>query len=245
MYDAQIGRWMINDPLSDKYVNYSPYIFVLNNPLKFIDPDGKDVKPSKAFLATDYGKKFQNLQKNNDAFQKAISKFENNKNFNLKLDVNNAKVKAAGAGAVTEIPVDKTTISTSANIDSYYLSSTTVPSNSDYRFTEIGVVAIVAHEAIHQKIALTSKEDDSNHNGFNTERQTLVNILSEYNKDNKLNLSSEAITALSYMGQQTSKDFKNYINGLAKENGTTYKEEKNKYDTLVSKLVYQKKEKQK
>jgi RHS repeat-associated protein len=244
-FDAQIGRWNIQDIQADKYYSQSPYNFVLNNPFKFIDPDGNEVTPSKAFLHTTYGRIFQDLRKNNSAFKGAISKYENNKKFNLTLDVNNAKVKAAGGGAVTESPVDKTNISTSADVNSYYLSSTTVPGNSDYSFTELAAVVIVAHEAIHQNIALTSKDDDDAHNTYNTERNVLVNILSEYNKDNKLGLSSETITALSFSGQQNSKDFKNYINGLAKANGTTYKQEKAKYDALISGLIYKKKDNKK
>ncbi len=42
-YMPDIGRWGVVDALSDKYHSYSPYNYVLNNPLKFIDPDGNDV----------------------------------------------------------------------------------------------------------------------------------------------------------------------------------------------------------
>lgn len=39
-YMPDIGRWGVIDPLAEAYMKWSPYNYVLNNPLKFIDPTG-------------------------------------------------------------------------------------------------------------------------------------------------------------------------------------------------------------
>ena len=41
-YDPAVARWGQIDPLADEYAPVSPYNYVLNNPLIFIDPDGRD-----------------------------------------------------------------------------------------------------------------------------------------------------------------------------------------------------------
>ncbi|MCT4688517.1 RHS repeat domain-containing protein [Vallitalea sp.] len=41
--DKELGRWFNMDPKSEKYPFVSPYVFCLNNPIRVIDPDGKDV----------------------------------------------------------------------------------------------------------------------------------------------------------------------------------------------------------
>lgn len=42
-YDAAVGRFLQIDPLAKKYPSLSPYNYVANNPLKYIDPDGKKI----------------------------------------------------------------------------------------------------------------------------------------------------------------------------------------------------------
>lgn len=43
IYDTRLGRWLSLDPIQKKYPELSPFQYVANNPVNFIDPDGKRI----------------------------------------------------------------------------------------------------------------------------------------------------------------------------------------------------------
>ncbi len=61
-----VSRWLSPDPLANEYASWSPYNYVLNNPIIFIDPDGRKVVFAKGVsedFKNDFAKSVQHLNK--------------------------------------------------------------------------------------------------------------------------------------------------------------------------------------
>lgn len=117
-YDAALGRWHAMDPMAEEYYPSSPYAYCVNNPIKYIDPDGGTVviwyKNSNGQNAS-YSYSGGNVTHANPFVQSVITAYQYNK-------ANGAKA-GNGGGASTVAIVENTKIKvnvTEATIENSY-----------------------------------------------------------------------------------------------------------------------------
>jgi RHS repeat-associated protein len=78
-YLGAIGRWGGVDALTDQYPSWSPYTYVLNSPLRLVDPDGREIDVSE-LEATKEGRDLLNkILADWEAFTGVRFKVENGK----------------------------------------------------------------------------------------------------------------------------------------------------------------------
>ena len=55
MYDVAIGRFVTTDIMEEKYYSISPYVYVVNNPLKYIDLRGDSISVADLYTRDKQG----------------------------------------------------------------------------------------------------------------------------------------------------------------------------------------------
>ncbi len=86
IYDSRLGRWLSLDPLMVKYPGLNPYCGMGNNPILYIDIDGKDIKPGKGWDKSIYSEIFNLLsQQNNPIIVNINEYFAGDKPLNITL----------------------------------------------------------------------------------------------------------------------------------------------------------------
>ncbi len=247
IYDARIGHFVSVDPAATKYPMMSPYVFVADNPIYYVDPDGREIRPSKAFLASSYYPVLNNLLANNTIFNTIVGEFNQQGKFNVILDGNEGNLRGSteqGRARSTEDKQEVFGFSTKSGLKSridFRLSQ-------EKNYNDLGKTALLIHEFIHlysskQKLENNQKfGDDSKHEEWDDYMYMMRQSLQEYSNDNKLNLSFDQINeiSISYAGTDAS-IYKDYVKSMSEKNKTDVDTESKALKSRVSVLITSKK----
>jgi RHS repeat-associated protein len=75
LYNPRIGRWLSIDPLARKFPFLSPYNFVANNPIFFVDPNGEDIGESNKYKGDKNAQSATKLAHSNDLVKNLFDLF--------------------------------------------------------------------------------------------------------------------------------------------------------------------------
>ena len=101
-YDASIGRWLSLDPLAGKYQSLSPYNYVANNPLLFVDYDGNDFGISKSASGNKNFKKAWNAWQSTKIGQSVLRSIEKNSGIMVYFDIGKSEYAAGSTNFQVE-----------------------------------------------------------------------------------------------------------------------------------------------
>jgi RHS repeat-associated protein len=62
--DPKLGIFLSVDPLAEKYAGMSSYAYVANNPVKFVDPDGKRIKIGSTYYSYEKDRNYDKIKNN-------------------------------------------------------------------------------------------------------------------------------------------------------------------------------------
>jgi RHS repeat-associated protein len=175
--NSEIPMWTTQDPLSEKYYSISTYSYAANNPLKYIDIDGRELKiwykdtngKSQSFVY-----RGQNVQHSNSFVSAVITAYKYNKS--------NGERAKNGGGASTVTAVESTDISIhvkEAEYGSHYeqfnAGGTLFWNPNLGNATDEGIVmspaTILDHEADHAIDAKTNPSQNEANSQYGTDNQ--------------------------------------------------------------------------
>jgi RHS repeat-associated protein len=104
MQDMQLGRWWQIDPLSERYNNWSPYIYCGNNPAKLIDNDGREIEIAYYTLGANHPElKSLAIYRNGKLYNTDGSKYTGNNDYILQTQSDYNDIVAGGGIAADMI----------------------------------------------------------------------------------------------------------------------------------------------
>ncbi len=252
-YDPK-GTFISRDPMFEKYFWSSPYAYCLNNPVKYIDPDGRKVIPTNVLLSNTSVSGFLQKAEANSVFRGVMSRFYSNQSnvyIHLAQLTRNGSPTGKGNVARTESYLAQSNPVGKYGQGRIIINSDILNSSGELVGDQTFLFMCLLHEGLHAKMYDTYKKDNFNnfpgymdfvvsrskdgghHNqmgAFN--RQTLIDGMKEFDDQMGTTHSNDWYEAMSWFGLHDSKAWRSF----EKRNPETAKAYRQMWSEEVRKL---------
>jgi len=212
IYDPRICRWLSDDPLYNP--NESPFIAFTNNPIWFLDPNGKSIETGTNWEGSDMQETYNNLLKLT-SFKELTNRFlegtdteKRTRNITLNVESDDPLNKGSfartnsNATAMLAYP----SLYLAGEHSTYFFVNEPAKWSGGNALNDIGRAQLIAHELSHANSYYEIETNDIYQDGeaalaYGGYITTIQTILTEYVKANDIkDISEMDIKALSVVG---------------------------------------------
>ncbi len=243
-YDSDLSIFNSTDPMWHKYPHLTPYHYCANNPIMFVDPDGRRPIPSPDFERSIFGDVYRKLTKN-DAYTKMLENYWNSDKYHINYMVesgyNSSHKELYALTKIEEYAkyTHKDEYVYFNNTQTYYLGHFM---DGQQKLSEIGKATILAHEGLHSALQLIGLDigELEDHDDFSQHLSKIKDILSEYSSNNNLNYSERDINDLVHSGlPKDNQILKSYIEKIYGDKKWTYDKKYNHFIERVNEIMFE------
>ncbi len=169
-YDPTLSVWLGVDPLAEKYTAWSSYAYCLDNPIIYIDHDGREVLPTNKLKANSSVYSFFQVASSNSVWKNMMKNFYANQN-SVYVHLGKLRNSNNAPSGFTNVARTESHLSTSNPVSKFgqhriIINSDILNSSGEIGIDQTFLMMALVHEGDHARMFERFKQSNGTFEGF-------------------------------------------------------------------------------